>query len=252
MKQALMAFLLFVTTGPALTQTASAQPATAQNPLRSAVAQGATSIAWRIETHGVYICCCNERNYTINIGDDNRNRVEYDEIFLVATVDGSKVTKLKMMEPNCPLKPGTRLVENVTPDASLDFLIEHVADDEDRHVAAIAMHDHPRVVPELIQLARNHRNTKVRRDAVFWLGQRAGDRASAELERVIDEDPEDDVREHAVFAVSQLPRERSVPILIKLVKTHDRPAVRKRAMFWLAQTGDPRALDLIEEILQTR
>lgn len=247
MKQALIAFLLFVTSGPALTQTASAQ-----NPLRGAVAEGATSIAWLIETHGVYICCCNDRNYTINVGDDSRNRVEYDQIFLIATLDGGKVTKMKMMEPNCPLKSGTRLVENVAPDASLDFLLEHVADGEDRLVAAIAMHDQPRVVTELIELARNHRNTRVRRDAVFWLGQRAGDKAAAELERVIDEDPEDDVREHAVFAVSQLPRERSVPILIKLVKTHDRPAVRKRAMFWLAQTGDPRALDLIEEILNTR
>lgn len=243
MKQPLIAFLLFVTTGPALTQTA------AQNALRGAVAQGATSIAWRIETEGVYICCCNGSQNIISHGD---SRIEYDQIFLVATLDDGKITKLKMTEPNCPLKSGTRLVENVTPDASLDFLLEHVADDEDRHVAAIAMHDQPRVVPELIQLARNHRNTKVRRDAVFWLGQRAGDKAAAELERVIDEDPEDDVREHAVFAVSQLPRDRSVPILIKLVRAHDRPAVRKRAMFWLAQTGDPRALDLIEEILHTR
>lgn len=249
MKQALIALLLFVTTGPALTQPASAQPAAAQNPLRGAVAQGATSIAWRIDTHGVYICCCDGSQNIINHGD---SRIEYDQIFLVATVDGGKVTKVKMTEPNCPLKSGTRLVENVTPDASLDFLLEHVADGEKRQVAAIAMHDHPRVVTELIQLARNHRNTKVRRDAIFWLGQRAGDKATAELERVIDEDPEDAVREHAVFAVSQLPRERSVPILIKLVKTHNRPAVRKRAMFWLAQTGDPRALDLIEEILNAR
>jgi len=248
MRQALIALLLFVTTGPALTQTASAQ-----NPLRGAVAQGATSIAWLIETEGVYICCCNGQYNTINIGNDNRNHVEYDEILLIATLDGGKVTKLKMTEPNCPLKSGTRLVENVAPDASLDFLLEHVADDKkDRLVAAIAMHDQPRVVPELIQLARNHRQTDVRRDAVFWLGQRAGDKAAAELERVIDEDPEDDVREHAVFAVSQLPRERAVPILVKLVKTHNRPAVRKRAMFWLAQTGDPRALDLIDEILNTR
>ena len=247
MRQALIALLLFVTTGPVFTQ-----PAAAQNALRQAAAAGATSIAWRIETHGVYLCCCNDRNQNITIGNDNRNHVEYDEIFLIATLDGGKVTKLKMTEPGCPLKSGTRLIENVAPDASLDFLLEHVADDEDRLVAAIAMHDQPRVVTELIGLARNHRNKEVRRDAVFWLGQRAGDKAAAELERVIDEDPEDDVREHAVFAVSQLPADRAVPILIKLVKTHDRPAVRKRAMFWLAQTGDPRALDLIEEILNRR
>lgn len=244
MRQALIVIVLFVTTGPALTQNAAAQ-----NPLRGAVAQGATSIAWLIATEGVSICCCDGSQNIVSHGD---SRVEYEQIMLVATLAGGKVTKLKMREPGCPLKSGTRLVENVTPEASLDFLLQHVADEEHRLVGAIAMHDQPRVVPELIQLARSHRNTKVRRDAVFWLGQRAGDRAAAELERVIDEDPEDDVREHAVFAVSQLPRDRAVPILVKLVKTHSRPAVRKRAMFWLAQTGDPRALDLIEEILLTR
>lgn len=222
-------------------------PAFPQNVLRDAVAQGSTSIAWKISTHGVYICCCNDRNLTINYGDD---RVQYEEIYLVARLENRQITKLRMVEPTCPLT-GTRLVENVTAEASLDFLLGQLEND-DHIVAAIAMHDHPRTVPELIRLARNHERTKVRRDAIFWLGQRAGDKAAGELRRAVDEDPEDEVREHAVFAISQLPRERAVPLLIDLVKNHKRPAVRKRAMFWLAQTGDQRALDLIEEILGVR
>jgi hypothetical protein len=236
MRQSLLAFLLLLT-----------PVALAQNPLRDAAAQGVSSIAWKIETGGVFICCCNDaEGFTINHGD--RNRIEYDQILLVARLENRKVTRVRMKEPSCPLDAGTRFIANITPDASIDFLLDHLTGEE-RIVAAVAMHDHPRVVPELIRLARHHSSTKVRRDAVFWLGQKAGDQAAAELQRVVDQDPEDKVREHAVFAISQLPRERSVPILIDLVKTHRRPAVRKKAMFWLAQTNDPRALDLIEEIL---
>ncbi|HVG24429.1 MAG TPA: HEAT repeat domain-containing protein [Thermoanaerobaculia bacterium] len=232
-----------------LSAAAFGQPAAAANPLQNAVAQGATSMAWRIQTEGVYICCCNENDsITINHGD--RNRIEYDNIILVARMEEGRIARLRMVEPNCPLA-NTRLIENVSADASLDFLLSHVRNDE-RVVAGIAMHDHPRVVPELIKLARNHASAKVRQDAIFWLGQRAGEKAAGELRRAVDEDPEDDVRERAVFAISQLPADRSVPILIDLVKHHRRPKVRERAMFWLAQTGDPRALDLIEEILGLR
>ena len=31
-----------------------------QNPLRQAVAEGAKSIAWKIRTDGVSICCCTQ------------------------------------------------------------------------------------------------------------------------------------------------------------------------------------------------
>jgi hypothetical protein len=224
-----------------------ALPAFAQNPLRDAAAQGAASIAWKIATDDVYVCCCNDGNNIINHGDPRAGR---DEILLVARMENGRIDKLRMRDTTCPLT-NTRLVENVTPDASLDFLLAHLGDD-DGIVAGIGMHDHPRAITELSRLAHKHPRTQVRRDAIFWLGQRAGEKAAGELRQAVDEDPEDEVREHAVFAISQLPTERAVPMLIDLVKNHKRAAVRKRAMFWLTQSGDPRALALIEEILGVR
>jgi hypothetical protein len=193
----------------------------------------------------VQICCCDGGSTWNN----RKNYVEHGEIYLLATIEQGRIDRLRMLEPTCPIT-ATR-IENVTGDASLDFLREHVTDD--KHViTAIATHDHPRVVNELIALARKHASSSIRRDAIFWLGQKAGEKAAGELRAAVDDDPEDEVRERAVFAISQLPRERSVPLLVDLVKTHKRPAVRERAMFWLAQTGDERALTLIEEILGVR
>jgi hypothetical protein len=227
-----------------------AVPACAQsNPLRQAVAEGVKSMAWKISTEGVSICCCSdEGNSWTSYGD--RNRIEYTSVIVVAKMSGGHVTDLRMKEPTCPVKVD-RLV-TATNDQSLDFLLEqiHDADREGKFLAVVAMHDHPRVVPELIRLARNDRSDEVRKHALFWLGQKAGEKATAELQRAVDEDPDDDVKQHAVFAISQLPKERAVPILIHLVKTHKSAQVRKRAMFWLTQSGDQRALDLIEQILK--
>lgn len=238
MRKLIAAFVLLMTV-----------PACAQsNPLRQAVTDGVKSMAWRIETEGVSICCCNDNNNWTSFGD--RDRIEYDEVVAVATIEGGRVTSLRLREPNCPVKV-ERLV-NATQEQSLDFLVGQLRDSdrEGKFLSAIAMHDHPRVVPELIRLARRDADRDVRKHSLFWLGQKAGEKVAGELQRAVDEDPDDDVRQHAVFAISQLPAERSVPILIDLVKTHERPSVRKRALFWLTQTGDQRALDLIEEILQ--
>lgn len=213
------------------------------NPLRNAVAAGATSIAWTVQTAGTSICCCDGQSWqtTKDLGVESR------EILAIARLDGGRITKLRLTQTDCSLE-GVRLLGPVSADASIDFLLEHRHDTE-QVVSALALHDHPRVVQELITLARSDRSTAVRRSAIFWLGQRAGEKAAGELRRAVDHDPEDEVRQHAVFAISQLPADRAVPLLTGLVKTHRSPAIRKRAMFWLAQTGDPRALALIEEIL---
>jgi hypothetical protein len=107
------------------------------------------------------------------------------------------------------------------------------------------------VWPELIRLARDgEARTRVRNQAVFWLGQAAGEAATKDLADLATDDSVDrDVREHAVFALSQQPRDVGVPALIEIARTNRDPDVRRRAFFWLGQTHDPRAIALFEEVL---
>ncbi|GAC1455396.1 MAG: hypothetical protein PVSMB1_04850 [Gemmatimonadaceae bacterium] len=108
--------------------------------------------------------------------------------------------------------------------------------------------------PALIKIARNPdlpRNT--RNQSVFWLGQAAGDRATANLKDIVlDNSIDREVREQAVFALSQRPREEGVPALISVARTNKDPEIRKKALFWLGQSHDPRAIDLFEELLTKR
>jgi HEAT repeat protein len=91
---------------------------------------------------------------------------------------------------------------------------------------------------------------KVRRSAVFWLGQAAGDAATRGLTDLVDDGNADrEVRETAVFALSQRPRDEGVPALIRIARQNKDPDLRRKAIFWLGQSDDPRALSLFEELL---
>jgi hypothetical protein len=105
--------------------------------------------------------------------------------------------------------------------------------------------------PDLLKLARrNDLSRKVRRSAVFWLGQAAGDAATRGLTDIVDDGTADhEVRETAVFALSQRPKDEGVPALIRIARDNRDPDLRRKAIFWLGQSEDPRALSLFEELL---
>ncbi len=105
--------------------------------------------------------------------------------------------------------------------------------------------------PDLLKIAKSDQvSRKVRRSAVFWLGQAVGDAATKGLTDLVDDGNADrDVRESAVFALSQRPHEEGVPALIRIVRENKDPELRRKAIFWLGQSDDPRALSLFEELL---
>lgn len=105
--------------------------------------------------------------------------------------------------------------------------------------------------PDLLKVAKSDQvSRKVRRSAVFWLGQAAGDAATRGLTDLVDDGSTDhEVRETAVFALSQRPRDEGVPALIRIAKQNKDPDLRRKAIFWLGQSDDPRALSLFEELL---
>jgi hypothetical protein len=106
--------------------------------------------------------------------------------------------------------------------------------------------------PQLLSLAKDGSAPHaVRKQAVFWLGQAAGEAATKDLATLADSSDRD-VQKAAVFALSQLHDGAGVPDLIRIARTHPDPAVRRRAMFWLGQSHDPRALALFEEILEAK
>jgi HEAT repeat protein len=106
------------------------------------------------------------------------------------------------------------------------------------------------VWPRLLAIAKDEsRERGVRTQAVFWVSQAAGDKATEGLAEVVGDAATDrEVRLSAVFALSQRHAE-GVPILINLARTSKDPQIRKQAIFWLGQSKDPRALEFFEAVL---
>jgi HEAT repeat protein len=110
-------------------------------------------------------------------------------------------------------------------------------------------HD-PAATDDLIRMAKQDKDTRVREQAIFWVGQKASAKAVAVLKDTVENDPEVEVKKKAVFALSQLPKDEAVPELLHVAQTNTDPAIRKDAIFWLGQTHDPRALAYFEQILE--
>jgi hypothetical protein len=107
------------------------------------------------------------------------------------------------------------------------------------------------VWPALLEISKDrNRPREIRKNAVFWLGQAAGEAATEGLSEIVyDASGDGEVRESAIFALSQLSDDAGVPILIDIVRTHPDPNLKKKAIFWLGQSDDPRVVALFEELL---
>jgi hypothetical protein len=125
-------------------------------------------------------------------------------------------------------------------------------DDGGELVTAATLADSVVVWPRLLRMARDERiREETRRQAVFWLGQAAGEAATRGLDSLVKDAGGDlEIRKQAVFALSQRPESEGVPVLIDIARTNRHPEIRKTALFWLGQSEDPRALTLFEEILR--
>ncbi|MDQ3280373.1 MAG: HEAT repeat domain-containing protein [Acidobacteriota bacterium] len=273
MRRSMLLFVLFATTSLFAQQfrNATVNRIDAARGVGAAIASAPTGgwFAWSVPASSGSICCdwnrgggccgsCvldSSRGFSIRGDrDDDDGPHVTKEMLIAVRIESGDVQRVRLFDAGCEIDGAGKKVNvltNVTADASIDYLLSKIrnADREGEMVSVLALHASPRVVNELIALARRDPDQEVRRHAIFWLGQRAGEKAAGELRRAVDDDPNDEVKEHAVFAISQLPRNRAVPMLIDLATTNKSRRVRERAMFWLAQTGDPRALDVIEKIL---
>ena len=131
-------------------------------------------------------------------------------------------------------------------------LAEQTSIDAGPLITAATLADSATVWPALLRIARRSSlPLETRRQAVFWLGQAAGEAATRGLDSLATEDAgELEVRKQAVFALSQRPADEGVVSLIHIARTSPHPEIRKTALFWLGQSDDPRALALFQEILQ--
>jgi hypothetical protein len=171
------------------------------------------------------------------------------------TIRAGEVERIDLdIAPESPAEVD-RALGTVAPQAAAEVLIDLAEDVPGRSsrralTAAFVARD-VEVWPRFVQIARDHsRESGLRKQAMFWLGQEATIQVVGPLEEIARASDEgDDVREAAVFALSQRPDDESIPVLMELARELDDPGVQRSAFFWLAQKDDERVLEFFERIL---
>lgn len=174
-------------------------------------------------------------------------------------VRGERVDDVETLDGSAQRSPAARDVGRVEAGDAVAFLLDAARGDgsgrgvEDAIFPAM-LADVAEAWKDILEVARDLSVApRVRKGALFWLGQEAAAAATDGLAGVAsDEDEEQEVREAAVFALSQRPSSEGVPILMELARTAREPGTRKAAFFWLAQSGDERVIAFFQEVLVGR
>ena len=180
-----------------------------------------------------------------------------DFFFVMFRIEEKQITRIRTFSANCPLDAGGKAVHwftGVTVPASVVYMRTFMGPNaskkmNDSAVTVLALTEGDLPLNELLSLAKDGSTTAVKGNALFWLAQRAGQKAVGTITAAIENDPDTEVKKKAVFALSQLPKDEGVPKLMDVARNNRNPEVRKQAMFWLGQTHDPRAVKFFEDIL---
>ena len=101
----------------------------------------------------------------------------------------------------------------------------------------------------LLDRARDAReDTKVRRSALFWAGQREAT-PTGDLVAAYRDLTEAALREHVIFVLSQRDDNAATDALLRIAREDPDRRMRSKALFWLAQKNDDRVTKLISDLL---
>ncbi len=209
-------------------------------------------------------------NNSISRGNDNRMNwssdttpdVEYDHdcskgpVRMVLYVYGGRVTRIRTYVGGKwrPATDGVTDLGALSAKEATDYLLALANTDAGSvgrdAIMPLTFADGVVVWPQLFGLVRNgNRPVATRKQAMFWLGQAAGEHLTGNRSSFAKDDDATEVKKSAVFALSQRRNNEAVPSLIEVARNNHDAEVRKSALFWLGQTMDPRAISLFEDIL---
>ena len=169
-------------------------------------------------------------------------------LVVLLRVENHQTGKIRTFTPECDLDAGGLpliWLTGVSAPESVRFLMSIAKSDTgttrdevriaDAATAAIALHADPAADQALEELAAPNQPEKLRRQAIFWLGNSRGRRGFEVISRILREDPSDKIREHAVFALTESKEPEALSTVVAVAHNDASPRVRGQALFWLAQ-----------------
>ncbi len=91
---------------------------------------------------------------------------------------------------------------------------------------------------------------KVRKNAVFWLGNYKDGRSLGLLKDIYTAESDAALRKHIVFALSLSRQEEAIKEIIRIARKDPNSSVRKQAVFWLGQKASRECIGALKEFVK--
>ncbi|MCB0282490.1 MAG: HEAT repeat domain-containing protein [Calditrichaeota bacterium] len=136
------------------------------------------------------------------------------------------------------------LAQNRTDKNTAEFIKDRALNDPDEKVQKKALFSLSEMADDtgmqyLYEIAENHKNSELRENAVFWIGENAKNKTEAlkKLKEYAINDKDFNVRKKAIFFFFQVDNEEAMDLLISLSKDLQDIELRSNALFWLSQNA---------------
>ena len=185
-------------------------------------------------------------------------------IVVLARVIEGKVERLRMIADDCPLDAGGRTVywlDAITPAESLRYLTtlvrggapdrgfyEHERTFAEGALQAISYHRDAGADAILEQVATDHRDANLKRQAASYLGRMRGARGAATLAKFLAAEKDVDARRHLIASLGQSRESAAVETLRSLVRDPE-ARVRSEAAYYYIVRGGAAALPEAQKLL---
>ncbi len=113
----------------------------------------------------------------------------------------------------------------------------------------ISSHVHPGVHDFLYGVSLGNYETKVRENAIFWLGNYKDDRSLKDLKEIFRKVDETKLKKQVVFAFQLSDKPEAVKELIWIAKNEEEREIRKNAIFWLGQKASSESVKLLRDVV---
>jgi len=114
-------------------------------------------------------------------------------------------------------------------------------------VFAISMHDGSEVEPFLRRVALGDYGTEVRKNAVFWMGNRPG--SLPHLKEIYPRVSGTELKKQVVFAMSLSRDEEAAREMIRIAREEHNLEIRKNAVFWIGQKASQEAAAALQDMV---
>lgn len=150
-----------------------------------------SGIAWaliEVPMVSAYGSVCNHWYGDGNNISSHRDKIMLDgprKLRLLFKVNSGKIERISSASEDCAIDPGTQRLETLANVATEEVVNYLAGREDDSHIYALSLIDHPSATPKLIALAKDASNPKRQKKAFFWLARSKNPDALAYIDRVL-------------------------------------------------------------------